>query len=151
MGQINTFNNSKRANALGGANGMERAAKRGADLESAHLADTAVQTFNFEGQPLNVLMRDGEPWWPVAEITKLLGIKRNAHDFAKYLDPAESATWISSSRSENGVVQRRTRIHVNESGLYSLIFKSNKPEAKRFRLWVTSEVLPSIRGMPSSW
>jgi len=75
----------------------------------------------------------------------LLGIRRTARDFARYLAPGEAATLFSSNRSKNDTVQGRTRIHVNESGLYSLIFKSNKPEAKRFRRWVTGEVLPAIK------
>ncbi|WP_027823486.1 BRO-N domain-containing protein [Laribacter hongkongensis] len=48
-------------------------------------------------------------------------------------------------RSENGVSQDREVTIVNESGLYSLILKSRKPEAKRFKKWVTAEVLPAIR------
>ena len=48
-------------------------------------------------------------------------------------------------RSSNGVVQRRDVNVINESGLYSLVFQSRKPGAKKFRKWVTMDVLPSIR------
>jgi len=104
-----------------------------------------VQTFNFEGHTLSVQIKDGKPWWVASEVLRVLGLAHDARNFTRYLDPSESALYGLHIRSENGTVQGRKLIHVSESGLYSLIFKSRKPEAKRFRLWVTSEVLPSIR------
>lgn len=88
---------------------------------------------------VRIVMVKGEPWWYAVDVCKVLDIG-NASQAVSYLDDDERSTLISN---EGG--QQRTVNAINESGLYSLIFKSRKPEAKRFRKWVTSEVLPSIR------
>ena len=61
------------------------------------------------------------------------------------LDSDERSALTVSEVSSNGVEQRRSVNIVSESGLYKLTFRSNKPEAKAFTKWVTSEVLPTIR------
>jgi prophage antirepressor-like protein len=61
------------------------------------------------------------------------------------LDEDETGLSKVYIRSENGVNQQREVAVVNESGLYALIMRSNKPAARKFRKWVTSEVLPAIR------
>lgn len=87
-----------------------------------------------------VIDRDGEPWFVLNEVCKKLGIA-NPSDAARRLDFDEkSALGITDP---HGRTQQTTII--NESGLYSLILTSRKPEAKRFKKWITSEVLPSIR------
>ncbi|MCO7737541.1 Bro-N domain-containing protein [Brucella intermedia] len=101
----------------------------------------AMQVFEYEDHdPFRVIDRNGEPWFVLNEVCKKLEIA-NSSDAASRLDDDEkSALGISDP---HGRVQRTTII--NESGLYSIILRSNKPEAKRFKKWVTSEVLPSIR------
>lgn len=86
-----------------------------------------------------VIDQNGEPWFVLTDVCRSLGIK-NASDAAARLDD-----------DEKGIVQidtlggtQKARI-INESGLYSVILRSDKPEAKRFKKWVTAEVLPSIR------
>ena len=71
---------------------------------------------------------------------------RDAPNMVRILAEDEIAgTRLVSSRSENGVEQDREMTIITESGLYRAIFKSTKPEAEKFRLWVFREVLPSIR------
>lgn len=82
---------------------------------------------------------DGELWFLANHVCQLLDIK-NVSDAVSRLDDDEK---LVSDLPIAG--QNRRVLLVNESGLYSLIFKSVKPEAKRFRKWVTKEVIPSIR------
>lgn len=101
----------------------------------------ALKVFEYENSDdFRVIDRHGEPWFVLNEVCKKIGIA-NPSDAASRLDDDEkSALGISDPY---GRIQNTTVI--NESGLYSLILRSNKPEAKRFKKWITSEVLPSIR------
>ena len=93
-----------------------------------------------EQEKFRVIDQNGEPWFVLNEVCKKIGIA-NPSDAASRLDDDEkSALGITDP---HGRVQS-TRI-INESGLYSLILRSNKPQAKAFKKWITSEVLPSIR------
>lgn len=85
-------------------------------------------------------MQNGEPWWVLADVCKVLEIG-NPSDAARRLDADEK--YALDIIYPMGRTQTATII--NESGLYSLILTSRKPSAKRFKKWVTSEVLPAIR------
>ena len=100
---------------------------------------SALTAFNFESFNIRVVSRDGEPWFVAADVCAALGIART-DDGVGRLDDDEKGT--DSIRTPGG--EQRMTV-VNESGLYSLILGSRKPEAKRFKKWVTGEVLPSIR------
>lgn len=95
--------------------------------------------FSFDQHPVRVIDRDGQPWFIATDIAEALDY-RNAPDLTRNLDDDEQGTQIVRTL---GGDQKLTVI--NESGLYSAILRSRKPEAKRFKKWVTSEVLPSIR------
>ena len=103
-----------------------------------------IQVFDFEDNAVRVIEKDGEPWFVAADVARVLEFK-DARDACRCLDDDEAAPHIMRCRSENGVEQNREINIINESGLYNLIFRSRKPEAKKFRKWVTAEVLPSIR------
>ncbi|MCG9055672.1 Bro-N domain-containing protein [Laribacter hongkongensis] len=94
--------------------------------------------------PVRVLSRDGEPWFVAADIAELLGY-RDAANMTRNLDDDEKGTHNLSIRSDNGIEQLREVLIINESGLYSAILRSRRKEAKRFKKWVTSTVLPLIR------
>ena len=98
-----------------------------------------VQLFSFEDQQVRTLMIEDEPWCMLGDVCKVLGMT-NVTEVKKRLDQADFNT--TEVRSGN---QNRNLVIVNESGLYDVILDSRKPQAKRFRRWVTSEVLPSIR------
>ena len=100
--------------------------------------------FNFNNQPIQIVVKQYEPWFVASDVAKVLGY-RDAANAVRLLDQDEADTHNLSIRSENGVEQERKVLIVNESGLYALVLKSRKPEAKPFRRWVTSEVLPAIR------
>lgn len=82
---------------------------------------------------------DGEPWFVAHDLSKALEY-RDAHSATRWLDEDELRTHIVCTNGKD----REMKL-VNESGLYSLIVRSRKASAKRFKKWVTSEVLPSIR------
>jgi prophage antirepressor-like protein len=88
------------------------------------------------------LERDGQIWFVATDVCKALEISNTPHAL-KRLDDDEKAT-IANSDSRHGQGAQNYNI-INESGLYSLVLRSRKPEAKQFKKWVTSEVLPSIR------
>jgi prophage antirepressor-like protein len=85
---------------------------------------------------LRAVLKDGEPWFVAVDVCEALGT--DTKDIRSILDSDEVCTVALGFRG-------RAPLIINESGLYSLILKSRKPEAKRFKKWVTSEVLPSIR------
>lgn len=106
-----------------------------------------MQVFNYgenENAPIRVQVINGETWFVAKDVCRELGLSN--HKMAiKALDEDEAGVATIYPRSSNGVIQRREVNVINESGLYSLAFQSRKPGAKKFRKWVTMEVLPSIR------
>lgn len=101
-----------------------------------------MNTFNFNGQELRSHDIDNEPWFVAVDILKCLGLKTGTGMFYSRLDADEQR---SSNRIALGLAAGKPMKLVNESGLYKLIMRSDKPEAKDFQNWVTKEVLPSIR------
>lgn len=99
-----------------------------------------LQVFSHEkfGSVRSMLI-DGEPWFVLRDVCDILGLP-DAHKVASRLDDDEKGR---NQIPTPGGKQRMTVI--NESGLYSVILRSDKPQAKPFRKWVTSEVLPAIR------
>lgn len=100
-----------------------------------------LRPFDFDGRKVRVVVRDGEPWFVVADVCETLGIG-NPRQAVSGLDADERAD-VTTDDTSSG--QRRRFNIVNESGLYELIFKSRKPHAKTFRRWVKRVVLPTIR------
>ena len=100
--------------------------------------------FHFNGQlDMRIeLGQDDEPWFCAKDVCDILDIV-NSRQAASELDEDERDTVATT----DGVGRKKDMIFVSESGLYALIFNSRKPEAKRFRKWVTKEVLPAIRKM----
>lgn len=91
---------------------------------------------------MRVLIREGAPWWVAADVCRVLEIA-NPRDAVSSLDEDEKMT-VANSDGQAGRGAQSYNL-ISESGLYALIFKSRKPQAKAFRKWVTAEVLPAIR------
>lgn len=103
---------------------------------------TQLSVFNFnQNEVRTVIKDDGEIWFVATDIAKVLEY-RNAPDMVRNLDSDEIST-TQIVRSASGGNPNITII--SESGLYSATLKCRKPEAKQFKKWVTSDVLPSIR------
>jgi prophage antirepressor-like protein len=103
-----------------------------------------VIPFKFEAREVRTLLIDDQPWFVASDVARALEY-RDAGDLTRNLDDDEADTHIMRTSSANGVEQTREMLIINESGLYSAILRSRKAEAKRFKKWVTAEVLPSIR------
>lgn len=99
--------------------------------------NTNLQTWNYESSEVRTIQKNGEPWWVLADVCKVLDLS-NPSKVADRLEPDEKANF------ELGLRGGATNC-INESGLYAVILRSDKPQAKPFRKWVTNEVLPSIR------
>jgi hypothetical protein len=101
-------------------------------------------TFTFEGAAVRVISRDGEPWFVLADVCKVLEIK-NAPDAAGRLKSDEKMTIAStdSHSGQRGGAQSMTII--SEAGFYRLVLRSDKPAADPFQTWVVKEVIPAIR------
>lgn len=87
---------------------------------------------------------DGEPWFVGKDIADILGYQNGSRDINVHVED-EDRRIIKSTEMVDLDIPSRGMLLINESGLYSLILSSNMPNAKRFKKWVTSEVLPSIR------
>ncbi|MFT8471165.1 phage antirepressor KilAC domain-containing protein [Acetobacter persici] len=105
---------------------------------------STVIPFCFEEHAVRVVTREERPWFVLIDICDVLGITNN-RNAASRLEDDEKADVHIMDTSSNGVTQKRSATVVNESGLYALILTSRKAAAKRFRKWVTGEVLPAIR------
>jgi prophage antirepressor-like protein len=103
---------------------------------------SSITPFNFDGRPIRVVTDDnGEPWFAANEVCEILGFANPRDAVARHVDEDD----VGKRDTIDGLGRKQLTNHVNESGMYALIFGSTKPEAKRFKRWVTSEVLPSIR------
>jgi len=89
---------------------------------------------------IRTVVKEGETWFVAKDVCTILDIKDVSDTLAKRLDEDEK---LIQKLSVSG--QNRDTWTINESGLYTLVIRSNKPEAKQFRKWITGEVLPSIR------
>lgn len=98
-----------------------------------------IQIFNYNSNGVRTVQRDGEPWFVLKDVCGVLGLTDTSKT-AERLDPDE----LTRIKFVSGGQEREMYI-VNESGLYNVILRSDKPEAKPFRKWVTTEVLPAIR------
>lgn len=95
-----------------------------------------LQVFNYQGSEVRTVQKDGQPWWVLKDVCGVLGLS-NPSMIADRLDEDERAKFDLGRQGDTNIV--------NESGLYNVIIRSDKPEAKKFKRWVTHEVLPSIR------
>jgi len=99
-----------------------------------------IQIFNYQDHEVRTVQRGGEPWFVLRDVCQVLGIS-HIKDTADRLDQDE----VGQTEVIDSMGRTQTATIINESGLYNVILRSDKPEAKPFRKWVTSEVLPSIR------
>ena len=104
-----------------------------------HPNTTPALSFSLDGMQLRVIVSDGNPIFVATDVAESLGYQ-SAKDMTRLLDDDEKGRHIVPTLGGNQEVNV-----VTEAGLYLCILKSRKPEAKRFKRWVTHDVLPSIR------
>lgn len=100
----------------------------------------AIQVFDFKGNQTRVVMVDGEPWFVAKDVCNILGYANSRKALTDHVDDDEKG--VTKSDTLGGEQDMNI---ISEPGLYTLIMRSNKPEAKAFRKWVTGTVIPSIR------
>ena len=100
-----------------------------------------VQVFKNEEFEVRTIEIDGEPWFIGKDVANVLGYSNSRKALADHVDSEDKNTVTI----RDGIVGNPNQTIINESGLYSLILGSKLPSAKRFKHWVTSEVLPAIR------
>ena len=98
-----------------------------------------LQVFDYNGSAVRTVEKDSEVWFVAKDVCDVLELA----DVTTALRPLDEDE--KSLREISGAAQTRMMNIINESGLYSLIFRSNKPEAKVFSRWVRHDVLPQIR------
>ena len=98
------------------------------------------EIFNFHGQEVRTVTIDNEPYFVGKDAAEILGYARTDNAIRNHVDDEDKLTHQFSASGQN-----RNMTIINESGLYSLILSSKLPQAKEFKRWVTSEVLPTIR------
>lgn len=101
-----------------------------------------LQIFNFDELPVRTLKVDGEPYFVGKDVAEILGYKKPENAIANHVDDEDKTTTLIQGTGSN---YKSKAVLINESGLYALIFSSKLESAKRFKRWVTSEVLPQIR------
>lgn len=101
--------------------------------------ENEIQVWNYESSEIRTVQINGEPWFVLSDVCKVLELS-SPHKVAERLDGDEKGR--NQIPTLGGVQEMAV---VNESGLYTVILRSDKPQAKPFRKWVTSVVLPSIR------
>lgn len=101
-----------------------------------------LQIFNFSGLDVRTVLIDEEPYFVGKDVAEVLGYKKPENAVANHVDEEDKTTTLIQGTGSN---YKSKTVIVNESGLYSLILSSKLPTAKKFKHWVTSEVLPAIR------
>ena len=99
-----------------------------------------LQVFDYNGAEVRTVIIESEPWFVAKDVCNVLGLT-NSREAIKPLDDEEK----DEVRISDTIGRMQNMTVISESGLYQLILRSNKPEAKAFSKWVRSEVLPSIR------
>lgn len=100
---------------------------------------SALEVFRYAEDELRTIVIDGEPWFVLSDICRVLDIT-NAGNVVARLDEAD----VRQADISSGGQRRRVSI-VSESGMYEVVIRSDKAEARQFRWWITHEVIPSIR------
>lgn len=99
-----------------------------------------VQLFNFENHEVRSLLINSEPWFVGKDVAEVLGYERADNAIRNHIDKEDKLMHQISASGQN-----RNMTIINESGLYCLVLSSKLPSAKKFKRWVTSEVLPALR------
>jgi prophage antirepressor-like protein len=100
-----------------------------------------LTTFNFNSNAVRVVTIEDQPWFVAVDAYKALGLVQ----WGGILDPLDDSEKTMRGRTSVGMAAGRDVWLISESGLYKLVMRSDKPEARAFQDWVTREVLPSIR------
>ena len=98
------------------------------------------EIFSFHGQEVRTVTINNEPYFVGKDVADILGYQNGSRDINRHVDEEDKLKYRFGTSGQD-----REMTIINESGLYSLILSSKLPQAKEFKRWVTTEVLPTIR------
>ncbi len=98
-----------------------------------------LTVWNYDSSEVRTIVIDSKPWFVLADVCKVLELTNSRNVATRLEDDEKGVTLVDTPGGKQNLTT------INESGLYSVILRSDKPQAKPFRKWVTSEVLPTIR------
>lgn len=101
-----------------------------------------VQLFNFENHEVRSLLINSEPWFVGKDVAEILSYSNTRKALTDHVDTEDKMDGVTIRDS---IGRNQKPVLINESGLYSLVLSSKLPSAKKFKRWVTSEVLPALR------
>ena len=101
-----------------------------------------IQLFNFENQNVRTMTIDSEPYFVGKDVATILGYSNSRKALIDHVDDEDKKDDVTI---RDAIGRNQATVVINESGLYSLIMSSKLPSAKKFKHWVTSDVLPAIR------
>lgn len=101
-----------------------------------------LQLFSFENHEVRSLSINNEPYFVGKDVAEILGYKNPRDAISKHVDEDDKLDGVAIHDS---IGREQKPVFINESGLYSLVLSSKLPSAKKFKRWVTSEVLPTLR------
>ena len=106
-----------------------------------------LSTFTFKSNTIRVIEIEGQPWFVAADVCRVLGLDGYASFHLKKLGADQVAVMTKAANPSLPIFNGRAHQTsvISESGLYRLIMRSDKPEARAFQDWVTRDVLPAIR------
>ncbi|MCM3150295.1 BRO family protein [Bacillus pumilus] len=99
------------------------------------------QIFNYQNQEVRTVIQDGQPFFIGKDVAGILGYSNPRKALIDHVDEDDK----DGVTIRDAIGRQQTMTAINESGLYSLILSSKMPDAKKFKRWVTSEILPAIR------
>lgn len=103
------------------------------------MSNLPIRLFEANNMAVRTTIKDGDVWFVAKDICDVVGVSKHRDAAAKLEDFERSSAIVDTLGG------RQEMTIVNESGMYSLVFRSRKPEAKAFRIWVTNDVLPNLR------
>lgn len=101
-----------------------------------------MEIFEFENSQVRVVEEHDQAWFVARDVAEILGYKKPENAVETHVDDEDKTTTLIQGTGSN---YKSKAVIINESGLYSLVLSSKLPTAKKFKHWITSEVLPSIR------
>lgn len=105
-------------------------------------SDDGFTIRQFGGRPIRIKIVDGEPWFLGKDVADALGYTNTRKAIGDHVDEEDKTTVTFRYPGSN---YKSKAVIINESGMYSLVLQSHLPDAKKFKQWITKEVLPSIR------
>ena len=111
-------------------------------MEKSSSNNSSIKLFEYEGASVRTVLIDGDVWFVAKDVCDVLGLDNVSKAIQELDDDEKSSLTISKGTSPKGGNPNMNII--SESGVYALVFKSRKPEAKKFTRWVTHEVLPQV-------